>query len=328
MDLTAGGAILPAPPSARSKTRARRRRFTCGTWGTRTRAKPCSRARFPPGTSRRASGSTPTPQPSFVTNGAFEGVFLVVESEATASFGTTRHRCPRRIKQPIGAFTVSCFRVSSHKDVAGQGRCVTGTADGDLVVFDSGGGAPGGADRLERRGMRPGDRRAMKIIRVHHAAVTHLGTTGGARYGAGRPQLVSGGSEGNVRFFDQKLRLVAWFDGLEQGAVTSVAFVAQKGLHEKYRAPLTTWTRRTRSRFPARRCSWARLTLQTLWWARITRRFTRFLQRRLRRAGALEAVRTAEELVRGTYDAVVDVTPDRTVAVLPGRRGRRVDVGL
>ena len=31
---------------------------------------------------------------------------------------------------------------------------------------------------------------------------------------------------------------MAWFDGLEQGAVTSVAFVAQSELHEKYRASL------------------------------------------------------------------------------------------
>jgi hypothetical protein len=50
-------------------------------------------------------------------------------------------------------------------------------------------------------------RRAIKILRVHHAAVTFLATVAGAN-GIGPTHLVSGGSEGNVRFFDAKLRLV------------------------------------------------------------------------------------------------------------------------
>ena len=102
----------------------------------------------------------PNAPTEFVTNGASRVFFWSSESEATAEL---RYYSPpvsaKDFKQPIGAFTVSCFLVSSHKDVAGQGRCVTGTADGDPVVFDSGGVPPGGAERLERRGMRPGDRR-------------------------------------------------------------------------------------------------------------------------------------------------------------------------
>jgi hypothetical protein len=44
--------------------------------------------------------------------------------------------------------------------------------------------------------------------------------------GSGPTHLVSGGEEGNVRFFDTKLRLVAWFDGLLAGGITSVSFCA------------------------------------------------------------------------------------------------------
>ena len=259
----------------------------------------------------------PNAPTEFVTNGASRVFFWSSESKATAEL---RYYSPpvsaKDFKQPIGAFTVSCFLVSSHKDVAGQGRCVTGTADGDLVVFDSGGVPPGGADRLERRGMRPGDRRAVKIIRVHHAAVTHLGTTGGARYGAGRPQLVSGGSEGNVRFFDQKLRLVAWFDGLEQGAVTSVAFVAQKGLHEKYRASFDDVDEEDEVEIPGQTLLMGAFDAPDFVVGTDHSTIYAFSSATFEESGSAEAVRTAEELVRGTYDAVVDMTSHPTEPLL------------
>ena len=78
--------------------------------------------------------------------------------------------------------------------------------------------------------MRPGDRRAIKILRVHHAAVTHLGVVRGSVAGVGPTHLVTGGDDGNVRFFDRKLRLTAWFDGLDAGGVTSVSFTRPRGL--------------------------------------------------------------------------------------------------
>jgi hypothetical protein len=39
---------------------------------------------------------------------------------------------------------------------------------------------------------------------------------------------VSGGSDGCVRFYDGGLRLVAWFDDIHAGPVTSVAFAAPR----------------------------------------------------------------------------------------------------
>ena len=164
--------------------------------------------------------------------------------------------------------------------------------------------------------MRPGDRRAVKIIRVHHAAVTHLGTTGGARYGAGRPQLVSGGSEGNVRFFDQKLRLVAWFDGLEQGAVTSVAFVAQKGLHEKYRASFDDVDEEDEVEIPGQTLLMGAFDAPDFVVGTDHSTIYAFSSATFEESGSAEAVRTAEELVRGTYDAVVDMTSHPTEPLL------------
>jgi hypothetical protein len=48
-----------------------------------------------------------------------------------------------------------------------------------MVVWESGGVAPGGAAAAAAAGMRPSDRRAVKIIRIHHAAVTFLSTIAG-----------------------------------------------------------------------------------------------------------------------------------------------------
>ena len=61
-------------------------------------------------------------------------------------------------------------------------------------------------------GVRPNDRRAVKILRIHlEAAITTLTTVG--RY------IVSGGSDGCVRFYDARLRLAAWFDEARAGPV-------------------------------------------------------------------------------------------------------------
>ena len=251
----------------------------------------------------------PNAPTEFVTNGPSRVFFWSSESEDS---DTLRYYSPpvsqKDFKQPIGCFTVSCFLVSSHLDVAGQGRCVTGTADGDLVVFDGGGIPPGGSERLEKRGMRAGDRRAVKIIRVHHAAVTHLSTTGGARYGTGaRPQLVSGGGEGNVRFFDQKLRLVAWFDGLEQGGVTSVAFVAQAGLHEKYQGRSLQVDEEDEVEIPGQTLLMGAFDAPDFVVGTDHSAIYAFSSETFETHGSAEAVRDAHELVRGTFDAVVDM---------------------
>ena len=129
------------------------------------------------------------------------------------------------LRRRVAPFTVSAFATARNGAVSGAARsegagsCVTGTADGDLVVWMS-----GGLWMSEARGMRTGDRRGVKIVRAHaRGAVTYLGVSprGAAASGA---FVVTGGSDGNVRFFDEDLRLVAWFDGLDAGSVTSVSF--------------------------------------------------------------------------------------------------------
>ena len=144
----------------------------------------------------------------------------------------------------VGEFTRSAFVAPARPNASpGQGRCVTGTAGGDLLVWQGGGVLPGGAEAFEKRNMNPGDRRGVKIVKAHaRGAVTHLGVVLGAGDGDDARDsafLVTGGGDGNVRFFDPELRLVAWFDGLDSGGVSSVSFVAAASPSTARGTPLT-----------------------------------------------------------------------------------------
>jgi hypothetical protein len=61
------------------------------------------------------------------------------------------------------------------------------------------------------------ERRAIKNVRIHTAAITALTTVG--KY------LVSGGADGYVRFFDSRLRLAAWFEEMYAGGCELARFV-------------------------------------------------------------------------------------------------------
>ena len=144
----------------------------------------------------------------------------------------------------VGEFTRSAFVAPARPNASpGRGRCVTGTAGGDLLVWQGGGVLPGGAEAFAKRNMNPGDRRGVKIVKAHaRGAVTHLGVVLGAGDGDDARDsafLVTGGGDGNVRFFDPELRLVAWFDGLDSGGVSSVSFVAAASPSTARGTPLT-----------------------------------------------------------------------------------------
>ena len=194
------------------------------------RPAPVLRGYAPDGDAQTCVRFHPYDWTEFATNGRRRVFFWSRDDQGSE---TLRRYSPpasaRDFKQSIGDFTRSVF-VAVPGEGAGRGMCVTGTRDGDVVVWDSGGVPPGGLARFGASGMRPGDRRAIKILRVHHAAVTHLGVVRGSVAGVGPTHLVTGGDDGNVRFFDRKLRLTAWFDGLDAGGVTSVSFTRPRGL--------------------------------------------------------------------------------------------------
>eukprot|EP00201_Polytomella_parva_P001508 CAMPEP_0175075524 /NCGR_PEP_ID=MMETSP0052_2-20121109/22066_1 /TAXON_ID=51329 ORGANISM="Polytomella parva, Strain SAG 63-3" /NCGR_SAMPLE_ID=MMETSP0052_2 /ASSEMBLY_ACC=CAM_ASM_000194 /LENGTH=810 /DNA_ID=CAMNT_0016344255 /DNA_START=338 /DNA_END=2773 /DNA_ORIENTATION=+ len=105
-------------------------------------------------------------------------------------------------KQSVGDFVTSTF-------VPGTPQALTGTTDGDIVVWDEQGIAA-------QMGTSATDRRAIKLMRIHNMPITFLSTIG--------HYIVSGGEDGFVRFFDPLLRIVAWFEDLAAGPIASIAF--------------------------------------------------------------------------------------------------------
>ncbi|WIA32991.1 hypothetical protein OEZ86_006150 [Tetradesmus obliquus] len=108
--------------------------------------------------------------------------------------------------QDVGDFVASVF-------VPGTTQALTSTADGDVVVWDEQG-------MSAQMGTRATDRRAIKVMRLHGAAIHHLSCIGGF--------VVTGAADGLVRFFDSMLRMCAWFEELDAGPVGCVSF-ATKG---------------------------------------------------------------------------------------------------
>lgn len=282
------------------------------------RPAPVLRGYAPDGDAQTCVRFHPYDWTEFATNGRRRVFFWSRDDEGSE---TLRRYSPpasaRDFKQSIGDFTRSVF-VAVPGEGAGRGMCVTGTRDGDVVVWDSGGVPPGGSARFAASGMRPGDRRAIKILRVHHAAVTHLGVVRGSVAGVGPTHLVTGGDDGNVRFFDRKLRLTAWFDGLDAGGVTSVSFTRPRGLGRERFGRFDEDAGRDGEEMLMGNFDAPDFVVGTDRSNVVALRASTFED-----AGAAEAIRTAETLVEGTHDAVIaaDAHPNEPVLCCVGSGG-------
>lgn len=282
------------------------------------RPAPVLRGYAPDGDAQTCVRFHPYDWTEFATNGRRRVFFWSRDDEGSE---TLRRYSPpasaRDFKQSIGDFTRSVF-VAVPGEGAGRGMCVTGTRDGDVVVWDSGGVPPGGLARFAASGMRPGDRRAIKILRVHHAAVTHLGVVRGSVAGVGPTHLVTGGDDGNVRFFDRKLRLTAWFDGLDAGGVTSVSFTRPRGLGRGRFGVFDEDAGRDGEEMLMGDFDAPDFVVGTDRSNVVALRAATFED-----AGAAEAIRTAETLVEGTHDAVIaaDAHPNEPVLCCVGSGG-------
>ncbi|KAF8067275.1 CFAP251 [Scenedesmus sp. PABB004] len=142
-------------------------------------------------------------------------------------------------RQAVGDFVASTF-------VPGTTQALTSTVDGDVVVWDEQG-------LSAQMGTRASDRRAVKVMRLHGAAINHIAAIGAPAPAGGRPAapsgrwpaaeaaltraecarattgglVVTGGADGLVRFFDPQLRLCAWFEQLDAGPVACISFATR-----------------------------------------------------------------------------------------------------
>ncbi|KAL1528602.1 hypothetical protein AB1Y20_009940 [Prymnesium parvum] len=139
---------------------------------------------------------------SLVTNGSSLVVFWSFHD------GGLKFQAPslaeRDFKQPVGRITQTVF-------IPGTRNAVSATADGDAMLWElvSGPEDPLGSE----------ERRASKMVKLHSGPIHYLMTVG--------PYLVSGGADGHVRFFDFNFRVVAWFEDLEAGPISSISFAHQ-----------------------------------------------------------------------------------------------------
>ncbi|PFH35430.1 hypothetical protein BESB_063170 [Besnoitia besnoiti] len=105
-------------------------------------------------------------------------------------------------KQKIGDFTRSIFLPNSTK-------AATGTADGDVVLWDL---------SLIVDGLsRPDERRAVRILNLSRAALTYL-------FVHEENWIVAGFADGTIHFYDFQFRISRWFDGINAGPVNSISF--------------------------------------------------------------------------------------------------------
>eukprot|EP00741_Cyanophora_paradoxa_P011271 tig00020554_g10888.t1 len=155
----------------------------------------------------------PEDKAQIVTNGLKRVIFWQLEGAALKFYSPPVSS--KEIKQAVGLFTQSLF-------LPGTEQACTGTQDGDILLWDQVGAGEEGA--------RQTDKKAVKIVRVHNSPINVLTCI--------NQFVVTGGEEGFVRFFDFKLRIVAWFEDLNAGPIRSISFSqpAGKGGEEEFGA--------------------------------------------------------------------------------------------
>ncbi|XP_078482961.1 cilia- and flagella-associated protein 251-like [Ciona intestinalis] len=145
----------------------------------------------------------PDDNQQFVTNSDSQVVFYSWES------GTLKHHAPflsdSVFNRAIGLFSQTVFQTTP------SGRALTATSLGNIVVWnpERGNGRKGGMVGSHQK-------RALKLVRVKDRALTCITCTDDL--------IVTGDTLGHVRFYDNQLNLVNWYQNLKIGVVTGVSF--------------------------------------------------------------------------------------------------------
>jgi len=122
---------------------------------------------------------------------------------------------------PVGNFTQSVF-------IPGSTQAVTATEDGDLVLWDQ--------VLLPALHARPTDRCAIKLLKLHDGQAISV-------VAVFDKFLVTAASDGFVRFYDFKFRLLAWYEDLDVGPITRLTFTSPRapldkmGIESEVRVP-------------------------------------------------------------------------------------------
>lgn len=170
-------------------------------------------ANVDPGCEQHCIKVNPRNEYDIVTNGTSTVFFWSWESGGLTSYQPKLSA--RDFQQSVAAYTTSTF--------IGADSAVTGTVDGDVVQWDVGfAEQPDGPGAAAAPAVQP--RSALKIIRLGEGhSINYLAAVD--------DYIVCGTADGAVRFYDLRFRIIAWFEDLNAGSVTSVSFAANRPNH-------------------------------------------------------------------------------------------------
>ncbi|KAL9656223.1 hypothetical protein ABK040_007839 [Willaertia magna] len=110
------------------------------------------------------------------------------------------------LRQSSGDYVQTTF-------VTGTSMAVSGTTEGEIVLWEAKVYSDDYGREIEKE--------AMKVVKIHPGFCVNFITCVGN-------YIVSGGSDGFVKFLDHKLRLEAWFEEFDLGPIISISFEKNK----------------------------------------------------------------------------------------------------
>ncbi|XP_064612327.1 cilia- and flagella-associated protein 251-like isoform X2 [Liolophura sinensis] len=138
--------------------------------------------------------------------------FIVTNSESQVIFynwepGRMEYYAPpltdQDFNKPVGRYSQSIFQSNSS-------RALTATSIGNLVVWES------NKPITKAHNLPSADKKPLKIIRLQEKGINVLTVTD--------QFIVVGDTAGHVKFFDQSLKLVNWYQSFNLGSVNSLSF--------------------------------------------------------------------------------------------------------
>lgn len=155
----------------------------------------------------------PRDETQLVTNGSHSIIFWQWNNTTDEISYYSPPVTQRDLKKPIGNLIYSRY-LPENDDV------IVSTSEGSLIHLVR--------DPFAVHQGLDAEHKPVKVISLHKSAVTTLEIHNG--------YIATGGADGFVKFFDFQFRLIAWFEDIKAGPITSISFAntSQQGDREKF----------------------------------------------------------------------------------------------
>ena len=143
----------------------------------------------------------PRDDSQLITNGEHSIIFWQWNQASDELSYYTPPVTARDLKKPIGHLIYSCY-LPDNDDV------ILSTSEGSIIHIVR--------DPFAAHQGLEAEHKPIKVISLHKSAVTTLEIHNN--------YIVTGGADGFVKFFDFEFRLIAWFEDIKAGPITSISF--------------------------------------------------------------------------------------------------------